>query len=152
MRFVKESLFDVSARELFAFHERPDAFACLQPPWQTSEILQPPSSLEVGTRVIVRVKIGPVWRTIEAEHVAYEPGVMFADRMVRGPFKSWLHRHIVTAEGERRSRLTDDVTYELPLGLLGRVFGGAFARQELERLFAFRHEATRVALCGEGVV
>ena len=145
MRFLKESTFRASAATVFAFHERPDAFARLQPPWQTSEIVTPPSSLAVGTRVVLRVKLGPFWQTIEAEHVAYEPGKMFADRMVRGPFARWLHRHVVTPEGDDRCRLTDDIEYELPLGALGRVFGGGFARRELERLFAFRHEVTRAA-------
>jgi ligand-binding SRPBCC domain-containing protein len=148
MRFVKESVFAASAATLFAFHERPDAFALLQPPWQVSEIVEPPTSLRVGTKVVIRVRLGPIWQTIEAEHVAYEPGRMFADRMVRGPFASWLHRHIVTPEGPDRSRLTDDIEYELPLGVLGRVFGGPLARRELERLFAFRHEATRAAVEG----
>ena len=99
----------------------------------------------VGTRVVLRTKIGPFWQRIEAEHVAYEPGRMFADTMVRGPFARWLHRHIVTPQGPRDCTLTDDIEYELPLGALGRVFGGAFAKRELERLFAYRHEITRHA-------
>ena len=142
MHFVWQSEFPVSAAALFAFHERPDAFAILQPPWQTTRILQPPRSLEVGTRVILETKLGPIWKRIVAEHVAYEPGVMFADRMIEGPFAAWLHRHEVTSLGPDRSRLTDDITYALPFGVLGRLFGGGFAASELRRLFAFRHEAT----------
>lgn len=145
MRFVKESLFAASADKVFAFHERPDAFELLQPPWQKSEIVKPPTSLQAGTRVIVRVKIGPIWQTVEAEHVAYEPGRMFADRMLKGPFASWLHRHIVTPRGPNECTLTDEIDYELPLGAIGRVFGGAFARRELERLFEHRHAVTRAA-------
>ena len=147
-RFVKESLIAASAETVFAFHEEKGAFERLQPPWQTTEIVVPPSSLAVGTRVVLRTKIGPFWQTIEAEHVAYEPGRMFADKMNRGPFASWLHRHIVTPHGPRESILTDDIEYELPLGALGRLFGGAFARRELERLFAYRHEVTRRACEG----
>jgi ligand-binding SRPBCC domain-containing protein len=145
VRFVKQSVIQASARDVFAFHEAPDAFARLQPPWQTSEIVQPPSSLAVGTRVVLRTKIGPVWQTIEAEHVAYEPGTMFADRMVRGPFASWLHRHLVAPRGLDACTLTDDIEYELPLGALGRAVGGRFVRRELERLFTFRHAVTRAA-------
>lgn len=81
--------------------------------------------------------------------MAYEPGHMFADRMVRGPFKSWLHRHVVTAKGDHAALLTDDIAYELPFGVLGRVFGGSFARGEIERLFAYRQEVTRAA-CEDG--
>lgn len=145
MKYVKESVIRATAERVFAFHEAPDAFAKLQPPWQKSEIVMPPRSLEVGTRVVLRTKVGPFWQTIEAEHVAYEAGHMFADRMIRGPFAEWLHRHVVTPLDEERCTLTDDITYALPLGPLGRLFGGAFARRELERLFAWRHEVTRAA-------
>lgn len=145
MRFVKQSVIKASAEKVFAFHEAPDAFERLQPPWQTSEIVQPPSSLEVGTRVILRTKLGPIWQTIVAEHVDYEPGKMFADRMLEGPFKSWLHKHVITPRGENECMLTDEIEYELPLGTLGRLVGGAYARRNLERLFEFRHGVTREA-------
>jgi ligand-binding SRPBCC domain-containing protein len=145
MHFVKETVIAASAETVFAFHEHPEALARLTPPWQKTEILKAPTSLRVGTRVILRTKVGPLWQTIEAEHVEYEAGRMFADRIVKGPFRSWLHRHIVTPRGAKESLLTDDVTYELPLGVLGRVAGGPFARREIERLFAYRHEVTRAA-------
>ena len=145
MRFVKESEIGASAERVFAFHEEPDAFERLQPPWQTTEIVQPPASLEVGTRVVVKLKVGPVWQTIVAEHVAYEPGRMFADRMVEGPFASWLHRHVVTPKGPDRCVLTDDIEYELPLGLPGRIVGGPIARWQLQKMFDYRHEVTRRA-------
>ncbi len=145
MRFKKESVIRASAERVFAFHEAPDAFERLQPPWQETEIVQPPASLEVGTRVVLRVKVGPLWQTMVAEHVEYEPGRMFADRLVKGPFAKWLHRHIVTPRGDHECVLTDDIEYELPLGVLGRVFGGWFARKNLERLFEYRHQVTREA-------
>lgn len=148
MRFIKESRIRASAQTVFAFHEAPDAFERLQPPWQKSEIVTPPSSLAVGTRVVVRIKLGLIWQTIEAEHVAYEPGRSFADRMIRGPFASWHHQHIVTPRGPDECTLTDDIEYELPLGAIGRLLGARFARGELERLFAFRHEVTRRACEG----
>ena len=145
MQFVKTSVIHASAKTVFAFHEAPDAFARLQPPWQKSEIIQPPTSLAVGTIVVLRTKIGPFWQTIEAEHVEYEPGVMFADRMNRGPFAKWLHRHIVTPRGPDECTLTDQIEYELPLGALGRLFGAGIAKRQLEKLFEYRHEVTRKA-------
>lgn len=144
VKFRKETTFPVSATTLWAFHERPDAFALLNPPWQKMEILQPPTSLEVGTVVILRARIGPLWKRIVAEHVAYERGRMFVDQMVEGPFARWHHVHTVTPCGDDASTLVDDVDYELPLGALGRIFGARIARHQLERLFAYRHEVTRV--------
>jgi len=145
MRFKKKSIIKASAERVFAFHEAPDAFERLQPPWQKSEVIEPPTSLEVGTRVVLRVKVGPFWQKMVAEHVEYEPGRMFADRLLQGPFKSWLHRHIVTPRGDHECVLTDDIQYELPLGVLGQTLGGPFAEKNLERLFDFRHRVTKEA-------
>jgi ligand-binding SRPBCC domain-containing protein len=145
MKFLKASVIRAPASVVFAFHERPDALALLTPPWQRTEIVQPPASLAVGTRVILRTRFALVWQTIVAEHVEYERGRMFADRMVEGPFARWLHRHIITPVDETSSTLTDDVDYDLPLGVLGRVFGAPIARGQLDRLFAYRHEVTRRA-------
>lgn len=149
MRFVKQSRIRASAATVFGFHERPDAFQLLQPPWQRVEIVRPPTSLEVGTRVVVRVKLGPLWQTIEAEHVAFEPGRSFTDRMVRGPFAKWEHEHLVTPDGEAHSVLMDSIEYELPLGSLGKLVGGWFANRNLQRLFDYRHEVTR-RICETG--
>lgn len=143
MRFIKRSRIAAPAPVVFAFHERPDAFARLQPPWQAMEIVKPPASLAVGTEVIARMRVGPVWWTIVAEHVEYEPGRMFADRMKRSPFRSWLHRHIIEPDGPDACFLVDDIEYELPLGVLGRIFGGPFVRRMLERMFEHRHAVTR---------
>jgi len=144
MRFLKETVFPVSADTLWAFHERKDAFELLVPPWQKMEVIQPPASLEVGTKVILRAKLGPLWKNVVAEHIGYDREQMtFTDTLLEGPFAKWIHRHVVTAKGDKESLLTDDLEYELPLGPLGKLFGGWYARRELERLFAFRHEVTR---------
>lgn len=141
-RILFSSDFNVSAEVLFGFHERKDAFALLVPPWQKVEIVKPPSSLEVGTRVVLKMFVGPLWKTIEAEHIAYEPGRSFTDRMIRGPFAEWVHRHVVTSLGPNSSRLVDDITYRLPLGALGAAAGGWIASHEIERLFRYRHAMT----------
>lgn len=143
-RFTRTLDVACPAATLWAFHERPDAFALLLPPWERAVIVQPPTSLAIGTRVIIRQYLGPFWLTLTAEHVAFEPGHMFADRMSGGPFKSWLHRHIVepTATG---SRLTDDIEYELRGGALANLVAGRYAEKRLDRMFTHRHEVTRRA-------
>lgn len=142
MKFVRESILPASVEEVFAFHERADAFALLQPPWERTEILVPPRSLDVGTRVELRTRIGPVWITIVAEHVAYEKNALFEDVMLRGPFARWHHRHLFFAH-EDGCRLRDEIDYAPPLGLLGRLVDPVLVRPRLRRLFAYRHEVTR---------
>ncbi len=146
--YKKETRISASAEVVFGFHEAPEAFERLQPPWQTVDIIQPPASLAVGTRVVLRMKVGPFWQRVVAEHKEYEPGHLFADEMLEGPFAYWYHRHIVTPVAPDACTLTDDITYRLPLGALGRIFGDWYARRELERLFTYRHDVTRQACEG----
>lgn len=143
LEFRKRTLIHASAARVFAFHELPDAFARLQPPWETVDIIQPPTSLAVGTRVILRTKVGPLWQTIEAVHVAYEQGVSFADEMVRSPFAYWHHDHVVVPETLSTAWLDDHVTYRLPLGRLGALVAGGMVQRRLDRMFDYRHRVTK---------
>jgi ligand-binding SRPBCC domain-containing protein len=142
-RFVRALDVAAPVERLWAFHERPDALTLLSPPGERIEVIVPPRSLEVGTRVEVRAWLGPIPTRIVAEHVAYERGKMFADRMVKGPFRSWLHRHRFEPLAGGGSRLVDDIEYELPLGWVGQVLGAGIARRRLERMFEHRHRVTR---------
>jgi ligand-binding SRPBCC domain-containing protein len=150
--FEKKSRIRASAQAVFAFHERKEALRLLSPPWQRVTVVQPPRSLAVGTRVVIRVGVGPVRRTMVFEHVAYVQGKSFTDKMLVGPLKHWVHEHIVVPEGEgdRAANLIDRIEYSLPLGLLGALALQPIARYELERLFAYRHEITRAECEGDG--
>ena len=147
MRFVKESVIAASVEQVFAFHERADALQVLMPPWEPSEVVQPPTSLAVGTIVIVRSRIGPVWVTIESEHVEYDRDRMFVDEMRRGPFASWRHRHLFFEDPDG-CRLRDEIDYEPPLGVLGRLADRIVIRPRLRRLFDYRHDITRREVVG----
>ncbi|MHC5212373.1 MAG: SRPBCC family protein [Planctomycetota bacterium] len=142
MRFVKESVIPASREEVFAFHERADAFELLQPPWDRVEILAPPRGLDVGTRVELRTKVGPFWIAIVAEHVAYERHVCFEDVMRKGPFSRWHHRHLFFDHPEG-CRLRDEIDYAPPFGWLGRLVDPLAVQPRLRRLFDYRHEVTR---------
>lgn len=142
MRFVYESIIEASVQDVFAFHERADAFALLQPPWEHTQIIQPPTSLQVGTVVRLRTRVGPVWVSIEAEHVAYTKDQRFEDVMRRGPFRSWHHKHGFLAD-PRGCLLRDEIEYEPPLGPLGRRIAPIAIEPRLRRLFEYRHRVTR---------
>lgn len=141
MQFIHESILPATVEEVFAFHERSEAFELLQPPWERTKIITPPSSLEVGTRVELRTRIGPLWITIVAEHVAFEKNRRFEDVMVKGPFASWHHRHLFF-EHETGCRLRDEIDYEAPLGWLGRLVDPLLVRPRLRKLFEYRHMVT----------
>jgi ligand-binding SRPBCC domain-containing protein len=144
-RFVKESRIPAPPEEVFAFFERPDAFERLIPPGEDVRVVQPPRSLEVGTRVVLRMRVGPFPVEWEAEHVEYIPGRLFVDRQARGPFASWTHRHEFEDDGAGGTILRDIVDYAPPLGLIGAIVAGPLLEARLVKIFEYRHEVVRRA-------
>ena len=149
-QFRKQSILRATAREVFAWHLRPDALESLIPPWEKVRIEKRPESLMDGQQAILVLSVGPFKVRWVAEHTGFkdlgENGGEFTDFQVTGPFKAWRHRHIVRPDGRDRAVLEDIVEYELPMGFLGSTFGGAITRHKLQRMFDFRHDATRKAL------
>ena len=153
MRFVKESRIAASPEQVFAFHESPGALQRLTPPWEQVKILEGGGSLRPGSRVVLEARLGPIPMRWVAEHTEYEPGRMFADRQVSGPFATWHHRHLFLEDGDGGTILRDEVDFEPPLGVLGQVFGGGFLLRKLAKMFEFRHAATkRIVESGDFVV
>lgn len=141
--YIRESSIHAPAQTVFDFHKRPDALELLIPPWEKVRVELPPASLDVGTQVILVNHMGPLKLRWVAEHTAYDPPRMFMDIQKSGPFHKWEHKHLVISTGADTAILRDEVFYELPLGFLGRLFGGWFARHKIDRMFAYRHEVTK---------
>ena len=141
--FEKRTRIQASPARVFAFHERPDALTRLIPPWDDSRVVEKTPGLDVGTRAVIETRIGPIKQRIVAEHTAYEAGRMFQDTMRSGPFKHWVHTHTMEPDGAGGTFLIDHIAYELPLGFLGELGGGWFARRRLERMFDYRHQVTK---------
>lgn len=149
MLFHKRSRIQAPARTVFEWHQRPDALTRLIPPWERVMVEQPPASLGNGDRAVLVIRNGPLRVRWTAEHSGFidrgPEGGEFTDTQVSGPFKRWTHRHLVEPAGPDACWLDDRIEYELPLGPIGRLFGGAITRRKLERMFEYRHETTRTA-------
>lgn len=140
--FVHRSRITAPASDVFDWHTRPGVFERLVPPWEDVRVVLPPASIADGTQAILSVRIGPFRREWVAEHRDVIPGVQFRDIQLRGPFARWEHAHRVEPDGPSACHLEDRIEYALPGGWLGRLFGGGFAREQLERMFRFRHAVT----------
>lgn len=142
-RFERRSRVLAPAADLFAWHERDGAFARLQPPWERIEVVsQTPGGIQTS-RLTARFKVGPVWLPMVAQHRDFIPGKQFRDEQVKGAFAHWVHTHTVEADGPDASVLIDSIEYALPMGPLGKAFGGGFARGKLDKMFTYRHAITQ---------
>lgn len=143
MRFVKESLIHATAERVFAFHEQANALELLLPPWETATVIQAARISAVGSRAIIDTSIlGPVKVRWIAEHTRYEPPHFFEDVQIKGPFRSWRHRHVIR-EHPDGATLRDEIEYDLPLGPLGKLVAPWLVEPRLRRLFEYRHQVTR---------
>jgi ligand-binding SRPBCC domain-containing protein len=57
-----------------AWHAKPDALTGLTPPWENARIIERTGSIEQpGSRVKIRLRVGPFFQTWTAEHTGCEP-------------------------------------------------------------------------------
>jgi uncharacterized protein (TIGR01777 family) len=140
--FKKETFFSVPKQELFAFHERDDAFSLLTPASENIEVGSTASTLAPSDEVVrFAVRFGPLRLRFENVHTVYEPFDLFVDEQRRGLFTEWRHEHRFREagwDGDPASMLSDEIVYSHPLLPLLN----PFVRYRLQRLFEYRHLAT----------
>jgi hypothetical protein len=143
MKFVKESIIRAEPERVFAFHELPDALERLMPSWENSRLVQRAESLRPGSVSIFEARIlGLYTARWVAEHTLYDPPRRFEDVMTSGPFRRWRHSHIILPHASG-ALLRDEIEYEPPLGILGRIAAPLLITRRLKRLFDYRHRVTR---------
>lgn len=141
--FSLESGIPVPVERLFEWHERPDAFERLVPPWERVRLVERPGSLEDGSRVVFEFRLGPLRRRWVSVHRDYVPGRQFRDKQVEGPFAAWSHLHRFEPAGSEFSTLSDRVDYQLPLAPIANHVAGGLVRRKLGQTFAWRHARVR---------
>jgi ligand-binding SRPBCC domain-containing protein len=136
--------------KVFAFHLDTRNAARISPRMLPILAVRGVFPLAQGDDVEIVVRLWPTplrqtWR-VRAERIV-EPTLVL-DRMLSGPFPSWLHEHRFEDLGDGTTRLTDHVDYQLPLGVFGAVADRLVVRGRLERTFRLRQRRTRELLEG----
>jgi ligand-binding SRPBCC domain-containing protein len=149
VKLTFEHVFDISAANLFAFHENPSNLALFLRGWTTFRMVANDGHIRVGSVTRVQERIGPVWVPMTFEHFVYEPPVRFGERQVRGPFKKLEHIHEFESAGSR-TILRDALDVLLPWYLGGSIATRLFVAPKFRRFFAYRHaEMERLLRAGE---
>jgi ligand-binding SRPBCC domain-containing protein len=81
----------------------------------------------------------------ESRITEFRENAMFADEQLVGPYRYWYHRHLFRTVPDGVA-IEDEVEYQLPFGLLGRVAHAAFVRRQLEQIFDYRAHAIAARL------
>uniref|UniRef100_Q01V94 Cyclase/dehydrase n=1 Tax=Solibacter usitatus (strain Ellin6076) TaxID=234267 RepID=Q01V94_SOLUE len=142
----REQLIPLPLGEVFPFFADARNLETITPSWLNFQILTPqPIAMRVGVILDYRLRwhgLPIVWKT---EIVEWKAPQSFTDLQIRGPYRLWRHVHTFAAEAGG-TRVTDHVTYELPLGLLGELARVIMVRRDLERVFDFRANAIKALL------
>jgi len=84
-------------------------------------VTPPPIEMRAGALIDYRLRLNGLpfgWRT---EITEWNPPHAFTDSQLRGPYHTWIHRHLFESLPDGRTRMTDEVRYRLPLWPLGEV-------------------------------
>ena len=101
--------------------------------------------IELGEEVTWHGRHFGVIQHFTSRITAYDRPRYFQDTMQRGAFRSFVHDHFFTEEGEL-TRMTDVLAFSAPLGILGRIAEKLVLRRYLIRLLQTRGDAIRRAL------
>lgn len=77
--------------------------------------------------------------------ITYLKSHEYIDEMLSGPFKKWRHLHWFHNIEGKQTEIIDEVEFELPYGILGKLFDG-YAYKQLQNIFEYRKIATIKAL------
>lgn len=140
MRLDRTTFVAGSIDEVFAFFSDPKNLALITPPGMGFQILEAPGrELRRDDRIRYRIRVLGIslqWITHITE---WSEGRFFTDVQEKGPYRKWVHTHEFRAEGSG-VMMIDRVDYELPLGVVGRIFGGWLVRRQLEAIFDYRQK------------
>lgn len=125
---------------VFDFFSRAENLGRITPRWLQFRMLTPPDVvLRPGTLLEYRLRIHgfPVrWRTRIEE---WDPPHRFVDVQEHGPYRLWRHTHRFVETGEG-TKMTDDVEYALPFGILGRLVNRIQVARDVSAIFSYRSE------------
>lgn len=122
--------------EVFAFFADAANLERITPPWLRFRILTPtPIRMRVGTLIDYGLTVHRIPVRWRSEITEWDPPHAFTDEQRRGPYRTWVHRHLFRAE-RGGTRVVDFVDYRV---WGGRVFDRLFVRRDVERIFRYRH-------------
>jgi ligand-binding SRPBCC domain-containing protein len=141
---------DVPVDALYRFHLDTRNAPLISPDGAQFRAIDGTFPVEVGSRVVLRVRQRPIpvtqtWRIRIAE---VEVNRRVVDVAERSPFAYWRHEHRFAPLPDGGTRMTDHITYALPLGPLGRLADRLTGRRQLEKMFAERQRKTKALFEG----
>ena len=131
---------NTSLAKSWQFFSNPKNLFKITPKHMNFEILSDFNSMYEGLIIKYRVSPFPFTRVGWTTKITYvEKPFGFIDKQISGPFSFWEHEH--KFEEKNKSLWAYDVVkFKLPLGFIGRFFGGKIVNYQLKNIFEFRRK------------
>src|SRR5579872_1837094 len=127
-----------SLSRVFDFFSRPANLPKLSPPELHMQLLSGPEQLHLGALITLQGRRWGLSQRVVSEVTAWEPERRFVDAQREGPFQKWIHTHQFEALPEGGTRVTDQIEYEPPGGMLRFIITAAAVERDLKWVFGYR--------------
>ena len=137
--FSSKQFIPIERSQVFSFFSKAENLEILTPPWLNFHIVGKTSSkIEKGTYITYKLKIHGVpvkWKTLIKE---WNPDTSFVDFQLKGPYRKWHHLHTFE-EVFGGTLISDDVTFEIPGGIFGKLLLPVI-RKDVQEIFNYRQK------------
>lgn len=139
-QFKRTQEIEASLSQVWDFISSPRNLKKITPEYMGFKILSDglPDKMYAGMMICYKVNLLPgIPTTWVSEITQVKEHSYFVDEQRIGPYKMWHHQHFIepTPHGVQ---MTDMVSYQPPLGILGRLANNLLIDSELNKIFNFR--------------
>lgn len=133
-------LIEAPPGEVFAYYTDPYHVARMTPSELNLRIVKAEIPLHKGSRVVfaTRPRMIPFEIQWLIEISDYDPPNYFVDRLVKGPFIHWEHRHCFEAADGGKTQVTDSISFSGLNPFLERLLPSSMIERKLREIFLNR--------------
>ena len=136
-----EQFIDLPLEDVFGFFSKPENLSLITPSRLKFDIITPtPLEMKDGQlidyslSILYTIKLH--WRTLITH---YEKPYKFVDQQIKGPYSLWHHTHTFE-EKDGGTIIKDNLTYAIPMGIIGRLIHFIYIKHDIKGIFNYRHK------------
>lgn len=118
----------------------PEGIKKISPPEMGLYFTQAPDRYELGTKVEFKVQAMGLVRKLTHEVTAFDDPNSFTEEQIEGPFRHWVHEHILEVREGGGCMVIDRIQFLPPGGVAGMIMTASKILENLEDGFDYRHE------------
>lgn len=136
--FTYDTTLTCPVERVFEFLTHPRNLELVSDPDLHLRVVEAPEVLALGSQITVELRRWGIKQQITSEVTTFEMNHLMVDEQRAGPFRRWVHRHVVESLPEGGTRMRDEIDFEAPGGLLALVMTKARIESELREAFTYR--------------